>query len=127
MPIAATIKPTHKAIKEYHQRLQELSDQNVAHEGALRSAFQSLLTDTGRQHGWILIPELSSRAGDNRIAFDGTFRDANSLPRGFWEAKDTADNLAAAIEKKRKAGYSPMASFMRCTPANSSFSKREGR
>jgi hypothetical protein len=28
-----------------------------------------------------------------------------NLVRGFWEAKDTADNLKAEIEKKKKAGY----------------------
>jgi hypothetical protein len=27
------------------------------------------------------------------------------LARGWWEAKDTSDNLAAEIRKKLRAGY----------------------
>ena len=37
---------------------------------------------------------------------DGTIRDANSLPRGYCEAKDTADDLDAEIVKKTAQGYS---------------------
>jgi hypothetical protein len=32
-------------------------------------------------------------------------RDEFRLARGWWEAKDTSDNLAAEIGKKLKAGY----------------------
>jgi hypothetical protein len=36
---------------------------------------------------------------------DGTVRDEYRLARGWWEAKETADDLAAEIGKKLKAGY----------------------
>ena len=36
---------------------------------------------------------------------DGTVRDEFRLARGWWEAKDTTDQLAAEIQKKLKAGY----------------------
>ena len=36
---------------------------------------------------------------------DGTVRDEFRLARGWWEAKDTSDDLAAEIQKKLKAGY----------------------
>jgi hypothetical protein len=36
---------------------------------------------------------------------DGTVRDAINLPRGYWEAKDTADDLQAEIGKKIQRGY----------------------
>jgi predicted helicase len=36
---------------------------------------------------------------------DGTVRDEFRLARGWWEAKDTSDKLAAEIQKKLKAGY----------------------
>jgi hypothetical protein len=36
---------------------------------------------------------------------DGTVRDEFRLARGWWEAKDTSDNLASEIQKKLRAGY----------------------
>ena len=73
----------------------------MTHEGALRSAFQNLLTETGRRTGWTLIPELASGS----IRPDGTFRDEYFLNRGYWEAKDTNDNLETEIQKKIAKGY----------------------
>ena len=114
------LKPAHRAIKAYYDCLAGYTDQRVTHEGALRSAFQTLLADTARAHGWTLIPELGARASDptrdregaaaqratHTLRPDGTLRDANSLPRGYWEAKDTADDLDAEIVKKTALGYS---------------------
>ena len=54
----------------------------------LRIAFQGLLADTARLHGWTLIPELSEKSFVGRVQPDGTLRDSNGLPRGYWEAKD---------------------------------------
>ena len=73
----------------------------MTHEGALRSAFQNLLAETGRRTGWTLIPELPSGS----IRPDGTFRDEYFLNRGYWEAKDTNDNLETEIQKKIAKGY----------------------
>lgn len=75
--------------------------QRVKHEGALRSAFQNLLTEVGKSIGWALIPELPGAS----IRPDGTFRDAYYLERGYWEAKDTQDKLEAEIQKKIAKGY----------------------
>ena len=36
---------------------------------------------------------------------DGTVRDSNSLPRGYWEAKDTNDDLDTEIKRKIAHGY----------------------
>ncbi len=36
---------------------------------------------------------------------DGTIKDALRLDWGYWESKDTYDNLNLEIEKKLKAGY----------------------
>lgn len=51
--------------------------------------------------GWTLIPELSK----GPIRPDGTFRDDYYLERGYWEAKDTKDNLETEIKKKVAKGY----------------------
>ncbi|MCE2485092.1 MAG: N-6 DNA methylase [Desulfurellaceae bacterium] len=99
MPIAAAAKP--KDIKDYYAALDAYAEQGVTHEGAVRSAFQNLLVETGRRAGWTLIPELPLGS----IRPDGTFRDEYFLNRGYWEAKDTKDRLEAEIEKKRAKGY----------------------
>lgn len=97
--LAAQPKP--KDIKEYYTALEAYEKQGITHEGALRSAFQNLLAETGRRTGWTLIPELTSGS----IRPDGTFRDEYFLNRGYWEAKDTNDNLEVEIEKKIAKGY----------------------
>jgi hypothetical protein len=37
----------------------------VIHAGAVETAFQHLLTDTARAHGWMLVPKLSVQRGGN--------------------------------------------------------------
>jgi predicted helicase len=105
MPVPGPIKPTDKSIKTYHAALQGYSDERVTHEGATETAFQRLLADTAKLHDWFLIPKLSIKRGGNQIVPDGTLRDEFSLHRGYWEAKDTADDLDAEISKKIKKGY----------------------
>ena len=105
MASALKVKPTHKAVKSYYAALATYADQSVEHEGALRSAFQNLLSETGRKVGWTLIPELSLDANGHQIRPDGTFRDEFTIERGYWEAKDTDDDLEAEIKKKIKRGY----------------------
>ncbi len=99
------IKPTHKAIQAYYDELKNYGTQNVSHETGLRSAFQNLLAVTGQEKHWTLIPELSMKLGGKLVRPDGTLRDEWHLPRGYWEAKDTADDLDAEIKKKAAKGY----------------------
>jgi len=107
MAQAEAIKPTHKAIERYYQTLRRLSGEHVTHELGLRPAFQNLLEETAKVHGWSFISELSSPGHKGRAAVrpDGTVRDGNSLPRGYWEAKDTGDALDKEIAKKKAKGY----------------------
>jgi predicted helicase len=106
MPEKTAIKPTSKAIREYRETLDNYGAQGVSHETAVRSAFQGLLATTAQARGWMLVPELSTHAlGKHSVRPDGTVRDANGLPRGYWEAKDTADDLDAEIAKKKAKGY----------------------
>jgi predicted helicase len=50
----------------------------------------------------VLIPEQTLANGKRP---DGTLRDGFNLPRGYWEAKDTRDDLGTEIRKKITAGY----------------------
>ena len=102
---STTVKPTHKPVKQYYQALEEFAAQDVSHEMAVRAAFQHLLEDTGRRFGWTLIAELSFEGRKGTVRPDGTFRDDFQMRRGYWEAKDTADDLEAEIRKKIARGY----------------------
>src|SRR6266446_4641529 len=105
MPKATTIKPTHKALKKYYAALQSFRDHQVTHEGALETAFQRLLEETAKSHGWRLIPKQKLKVGKHTIFPDGTLRDFFDIRCGFWEAKDTDDDLDAEIQKKIASGY----------------------
>src|SRR5712691_1188375 len=99
------LKPTHKAVQNYYQALKEFESLGVSHEGAVRSAFQNLLEDCGKRFGWKLVPEWMRRDKTRSIRIDGALVDEYRLPHGFWEAKDTHDDLAKEVKKKINAGY----------------------
>jgi hypothetical protein len=61
------------------------------------------LARLAKQRGWMLIPLLA--VVGKRIVPDGTIRDGNGLPRAYWEAKDTSDDLDVEIQKKKAKGY----------------------
>jgi len=99
------IKPTHKAIQAYYDALKVYDAQDISHEGATSTAFQTLLAATGQEKKWALIPQLNLKLGGKSVRPDGTLRDEWHLPRGYWEAKDTADDLDIEIRKKAAKGY----------------------
>src|SRR5947208_17023148 len=91
-----------RAIDHYYQELASYSEKKVTHETAVRSAFQNLLAAFAQSANWVLIPEQILANGKRP---DGTLRDSFNLPRGYWEAKDTKDDLGIEIRKKISAGY----------------------
>ena len=97
------ITAVHKrGIDQYYKELAAYQQQDVTHETAVRSAFQNLLALCAPSVNWILIPEEPLANGKRP---DGTLRDTFRLPRGYWEAKDTRDDLATEIRKKISIGY----------------------
>jgi predicted helicase len=100
------IRPTDKPIRNYYAVRQELDAQGVKTEGNVRRAFGTLLAETAHQRNWTLVEELSEKSKrGTSIRPDGTLRDPNHLPYGYWEAKDTADDLDAEIRTKIGRGY----------------------
>ncbi len=106
------LKANHKRIGAYHQSLAEFAALGVAHETAVRAAFQALLEDCtalvnkGRADKWKLVPEYSLKTKSGaRITPDGALLDSFRLIHGLWEAKDTDDDLEREITAKFKAGY----------------------
>jgi len=94
------LKPTHKALRAYYDALAAYAAQGAVHEGATETAFSRLLADTAPAVGWTLVPKQPLKAGGRTIIPDGTLRDICNLPRGYWEAKDTDDDLDVEIRKK---------------------------
>ena len=92
----------HRALDAYYSDLQNLAIAEAHHEGATSTAFYKLLDALGREHGWTLVREYSL---DKRRRPDGAFKDSAQLLRGYWEAKDTQDDLNAEILKKLGRGY----------------------
>jgi len=100
------IKPTHKPIKQYYAELKEYDSIGAAHEGTVRTAFQNLLQHYSRQADLILVCEKTHYTPENRrITPDGEVVDPFGLPYGYWEAKDTQDDLYIETDKKFAAGY----------------------
>jgi len=94
-----------KAIDHYYKELAAYHEKKVTHETAVRSAFQYLLSTFAQSANWVLIPEQTLANGKRP---DGTLRDSFNLPRGYWEAKDTKDDLTTEIRKKISIGYPTM-------------------
>ena len=100
------IKPTHKPVKQYYAELQEYDSIGAEHEGAVRTAFQNLFQHYCRQADLILVCEKTHYTPENRrITPDGEVVDTFGLPYGYWEAKDTQDDLYVEADKKFAAGY----------------------
>ena len=96
--------PTYPHIEQYRAHLQQLKEFGGSdNELSIRPAFQNCLDAYCREHRekLALVPELSAGG----VKPDGTVKDSLRMARGFWEAKDTHDDLDAEIQKKFNSGY----------------------
>ena len=92
-------------IDRYYSDLAELIELGGSdNELNIRPAFQNCLAAYCAAHRekLVLVPELASSRGNKP---DGTIRDALRMARGYWEAKDSHDNLDAEIQRKFNQGY----------------------
>ena len=73
-------------------------------ELTIKPAFRNCLSAYCREHRekLALVDELAARGG---IVPDGTVKDSLRMARGYWEAKDTRDDLDAEIQRKFNLGY----------------------
>ena len=93
----------HKYLNQLRD-LQKVSGTN--RESVVREAFKDLLKDWARTHDLVFIPEyeITTPAKDRRYV-DGALLYTLRVPFGYWEAKDSNDNLDQEIEKKLRRGY----------------------
>ena len=93
------LMPSYQHIEEYRAKLQELIEFGGSdHEENIRPAFQYCLDSYCRDHRerLVLIPELKSSPSNKP---DGTVKDSLRMAQGFWEAKDSHDDLDAEIQE----------------------------
>ena len=97
--------PAYPHIEQYRTKLHELIEFGGSdNEQNIRRAFENCLDAYCREGGrnFYLIAERSTPSGARP---DGTVVDSLRQARGFWEAKDSHDDLDAEIQKKFNAGY----------------------
>ena len=97
--------PSYPHIERYHAALQRLIDFSGSdREQNIRRAFENCLDSYCYDHreSLALIAELPTSTG---VKPDGTVVDFLRLPRGYWEAKDSQDDLFAEIRRKFSQGY----------------------
>ena len=97
--------PDYPHIETYHQSLQQLIEYGGSDsESNIRPAFQNCLASYCGDHSekLALVPELPVPSG---VVPDGTVKDTLRMARGYWEAKDSHDDLDAEITRKFDRGY----------------------
>ena len=97
--------PNYPHILRYRQELERLIEFGGSDsELNIRAAFQTCLDSYCREHRdkLALVTELPTPIG---VIPDGTVKDSLRMARGYWEAKDTHDDLDAEIQRKLNRGY----------------------
>ena len=97
--------PSYPHIDRYYEDKQRLIDFGGSdNEQNIRRAFENCLDSYCRDHreGFALVAELPARSG---VRPDGAVVDSLRLPRGYWEAKDSRDDLHREIQRKLASGY----------------------
>ena len=97
--------PTYPHIDTYYSTLRELIEFGGSdNELNIRPAFQNCLSSycQNQKEKLVLVPELR---GKGNVIPDGTVVDSLRMPRGYWEAKDTHDDLETEIQRKFDRGY----------------------
>ncbi|SCC79885.1 type ISP restriction/modification enzyme [Saliniramus fredricksonii] len=85
-------------------RLRRFSGANS--EQIIREAFKDLLKGYARAQHLIFVPELEYETGMKRKVYpDGSILHELRVAHGFWEAKDTGDDLDTEIARKFRNGY----------------------
>lgn len=102
---ALNLKPNHKAIRDYYEAITKLASEGISHEGAVSPAFAQLLRHCATQLKLTLIEKHPMKRNSHIIIVDGLLNNEFNVPHGYWEAKDTRDDLEVEVKKKFAAGY----------------------
>ena len=94
-------------INEYLNELETLKRVSGTNtEQVIRAAFRNLLRSWARSQNLTFVEELEFNTRlKTKVYPDGTILYDLRVPHGFWEAKDTADDLDTEIARKFRLGY----------------------
>ena len=93
-----------QAIQHYYNKIEQYTQfGGTQNELSLRRAFANLLEAYCVAKHLVLVDE--ARLAGTQKRPDGTVKDGNRLDWGYWESKDPADDLNAAIADKLALGY----------------------
>lgn len=94
-------------INQYLNEIDRLKKVSGAiNEQTLREAFKDLLKNWSRQSNLVFAAELEFITRlKTRVQPDGTILHSIRVPLGYWEAKDTRDDIDAEIARKTAKGY----------------------
>ena len=96
---------TYPHIERYRAELEQIiAISGSTNELTIKPAFRKCLVAYCQDHRerLMLVDELAARGG---VRPDGTVKDSLRMARGYWEAKDTHDDLDAEIQAKFDRGY----------------------
>lgn len=93
------------SIKNYYAEINNLSQLRLFGEGAVSPAFSGLLRACAKQFQWTLAEQYSLKREGRTLRVDGALVDGFNLVHGYWEAKDSHDDLAKEVQKKLQIGY----------------------
>src|SRR5271170_328426 len=100
------LKPTHAPVKAYYQTLEKFGKAHFDNEGQIRHAFEELLRVCARKLDWTVVPEYQIKLKNSRTGrVDAAIISSLQTKKGYWEAKDSKDDLEAEIKKKFDDGY----------------------
>ena len=74
-------------------------------EEQIKSCFERLINHYADKQNLFLVRELAQKATNNRVIPDGTLKNALRLDFGFWESKDSKDEIDKEIQVKFAKGY----------------------
>ena len=94
-------------IQHYLNELQTLkSVSGTSRESVVSEAFKTLLKDWGKSCDLVFVPQYEYQTLQKKTVYpDGALLYALRVPFGYWEAKDSDDDLDEEIERKFRRGY----------------------
>jgi hypothetical protein len=79
------LKPGYKVVKNYYSEIHDLTQLNLAFEGAVSPAFARLLGYCARQFDWVLAEQFPMKRDRRTIRVDRALLDPFRLVHGVWE------------------------------------------
>ena len=102
-------------IDRYYNKLQKIIQYGGSqNELSIRDAFKELLGYYADKKNLMLISELRVKGTKGEMVQpDGTLKNALRLDYGYWESKDSRDNIDDEIDEKIKKGYPLLIFFLK--------------